>query len=325
MRRTAWAVLVCVLCAGCGGGGPAAGSASPSSLEASTTAPVADPGTVVPVGKGPVGLAVDQGGAVWVAQAGDSKVSRTRDGKVDLDVAGLEVPLRLAAGSGAVWATAFGTGELARIDPGRGTVTGRVAVGQGAEGVAVGLGSVWVVAQDAGRVVRVDPAGTTVSGGATIPVGARLVTTGAGAVWVSHYRDGTILKVDPASLAVTTSPRACGGPQGIVATDAGVWVACTSDNTVVKLDPASLAVTARVPVAGAPDGLALTPDGRIAVVAQEGPVMVVVDPATATVVSRRILGQLPQLYDQANLAVVATPDAVWVSSFSDNTVRRLSP
>ena len=91
-----------------------------------------------------------------------------------------------------------------------------------------------------------------------------------------------------------------------------------------KLDPASLAVTARVPVAGAPDGLALGPDGRLVVVAQEGPAVAVVDPTAAAVVTRRILGQLPQLYDQANLAVAATADALWVSSFSENAVHRLS-
>ena len=317
------AVLVCVGCAGCGGSGNA--GAPPASAEtSSTTIAAVDPGTVVAVGKGPVGLAVDSTGAVWVAQAGDTKVSRIRDGKVDLDVSGVDVPLRVAAADGAVWATAFASGEVVRIDPATGKVAGRVAVGKGAEGVAIGLGSVWVVAQDAGRLVRVDPAGTTVTGGADIGLGARLVTTGAGAVWVSHYRDGTVLKVDPASVATTASPKACNGPQGIVATDTAVWVACTLDNTVVRLDPTSLAVTARAPVTGAPDGLALAPDGRVVVVAQEGPALATVDPATAAVATRRLLGQLPQLFDAANLAVAATTDAVWVSSFSDNTVHRLS-
>ena len=60
------------------------------------------------------------------------------------------------------------------------------------------------------------------------------------------------------------------------------------------------------------------------VVAQEGPTLTVVDPTAGAVVSTRILGQLPQLFDAANLAVAVTPDPVWVSSFSDNTVHRLS-
>lgn len=72
----------------------------------------------------------------------------------------MDVPLRVPVGEGSVWATAFGTGEVVRIDPATGAVTGRVDVGHGAEGVTAGLGSVWVVVQDAARLVRVDPTTT---------------------------------------------------------------------------------------------------------------------------------------------------------------------
>jgi streptogramin lyase len=178
-------------------------------------------------------------------------------------VTGIDVPLRVAAADGSVWATAFRSGELGRIDASTGAVTGRVPVGRVAEGVTVGLGSVWVVAQDAGRLVRVDPATATVVGTADIGVGARLVSTGPGAVWVSNYQNGTVLKIDPASLAVTTSPRVCGGPQGIAATSGEVWVACTLDSTVVRVDPSTLAVTAKLATPAAPDGLAIGADGRL--------------------------------------------------------------
>ena len=122
MRRVALAVLVCVACVGCGaagsGGGTDAGAATTASTSATASAsasPSVDPGTVVAVGQGPVGLAADSDGSVWVAQAGASSVSRIRGGKVDLEVKGIDVPLRLAAADGSVWATAFGTGELVRI------------------------------------------------------------------------------------------------------------------------------------------------------------------------------------------------------------------
>jgi len=117
-----WAVLVCVACVGCGaagsGGGTDAGAATTASTIATSSAsasPSVDPGAVVAVGQGPVGLAADSDGSVWVAQAGASSVSRIRGGKVDLEVKGIDVPLRLAAADGSVWATAFGTGELVRI------------------------------------------------------------------------------------------------------------------------------------------------------------------------------------------------------------------
>jgi streptogramin lyase len=283
-----------------------------------------DPGTVVAVGKGPVGLAADADGSVWVAQAGASSVSRIRGGKVDLEVKGIDVPLRVTAADGVVWATAFGTGELIRITAASGELSQRTPVGKGAEGVAVGLGSVWVVAHDAGKLVRVDPSTSAVAGTADIGVGARLVTTGGGAVWVSHYANGTVLRVDPTTMAVTTSPRICGGPQGIVATANAVWVACTTDNVVVRLDPATWAAAARIITPTAPDGLVAGPDGRLRLVAQQGPTLVVIDPNTDAVVSEQALGVLPQLYDQANLAVAVTADATWVSSFSADAVHRLA-
>ena len=98
-------------------GGTDAGAATTASTSATASAsasPSVEPGTVVPVGKGPVGLAADSDGSVWVAQAGASRVSRIRGGKVDLEVKGIDVPLRLAAADGG-WATAFGTGALVRI------------------------------------------------------------------------------------------------------------------------------------------------------------------------------------------------------------------
>ncbi len=150
MRRLALAVLVCVVGAGCGAAAGSDGGMGPSAVTTGTTTVLATPSvdadTVVAVGKGPVGLAADSDGSVWVAQAGASSVSRIRGGKVDLEVKGIDVPLRVAAADGSVWATAFATGELVRITQSTGEVTQRVPAGKGAEGVAVGLGSVWVVA-----------------------------------------------------------------------------------------------------------------------------------------------------------------------------------
>ena len=52
-----------------------------------------------------------------------------------------------------------------------------------------------------------------------------------------------------------------------------MWVACTLDNVVARLDPTTLAVTARVSTPPAPDGLATDGNGRIYVVAQQGPAL----------------------------------------------------
>ena len=110
-----------------------------------------------------------------------------------------------------------------------------------------------------------------------------------------------------------------------MATANAVWVACTTDNVVVRLDPATWAAAARNITPTAPDGLVAGPDGRLRLVAQQGPTLVVIDPNTDAVVSEQALGVLPQLYDQANLAVAVTADATWVSSFSADAVHRVPP
>jgi len=316
-------LLTCGACSSSSPGSETAGAKDPATT--STSAGVSTAGVAtVPTGDGPVGLAVDPAGAVWVAGAGASQVSRLRSAHKDLDVTGLDVPLRLLASDGALWATAFGSGELVRITS-TGAVDGRVAVGAGAEGLAAGFGSVWVVAQDAGRLVRVDPRRLAVVDRIEIGVGARLVTTGLGAVWVSHFQDGRVLRVEPRTRAVRKSGQLCQGPQGLVATAAAVWVTCTKDNLLLRLDPTTLKATARIPMPEAPDGLAAGPGAILYVVAQAGPTLVTVDASSGTVQAKQVLGSQPQLYDQANLDVAVAPDGVWTSSFSENLVRRVSP
>jgi streptogramin lyase len=102
-----------------------------------------------------------------------------------------------------------------------------------------------------------------------------------------------------------------------------VWVSCTLDNVLLRLDPASLTETARVTTPTAPDGLALGPDGAAYLVCQQGPTVLTVDTATATVRSTGVIGTQPQLYDKADLDVAVSTDAVWVSSFAENAVHRL--
>ena len=61
-----------------------------------------------------------------------------------------------AFGSGAVWATGFDDGSLARVDPATGRVD-RIKLGGAAAGVIVSGGSVWIALYDRSMVIRVDP------------------------------------------------------------------------------------------------------------------------------------------------------------------------
>lgn len=318
--RTVIVGLCAGLLAGCGAASsPTSGPATSRSTERAWPGPVA----TVPVGVGPVGLAVSATGQVWVAAAQASTVDQVGATAVDRTVASIDTPLRLVAGGDSIWATAFGAGQLVRISATTGRVTARVPVGRGAEGVATGLGAVWVVAQDDGQLVKVDPRTATVVRRADIGAGARLVTTGLGAVWVSHFQSGQLIKVDPSRLTLTRSAPLCHGPQGVRTTTDAVWVTCTTDDVAIRVDPATLIETTRVRLPDAPDGLVGGPDGSLYVVCQAGPTVVQLDPGSGTVVRTRSLGGAAQLYDQANLDIATTSDSVWVSSYSEDRVYRI--
>jgi DNA-binding beta-propeller fold protein YncE len=123
---------------------------------------------------------------------------------------------------------------------------------------------------------------------------------------------------------MTTSETVCEGPQAMAVLDGKVWVTCTLSQELVALDATTLEKTGSVPVDGSPDSVAATADGRLVVVAEEGPTLVVVDPATATIASSTVLGIEHELGDRANLdlALVGgeSGQEAWVSSFNADRV-----
>ena len=233
------------------------------------------------------------------------------------------MPLRTTAAYGAVWVTSFHDKSLVRLDPATGEVGRDGRTGAGPEGVAAGFDSIWVVAQDAGRLLRIDPATNAVGAQVELGVGARLVEAGPDAMYVAHYADGAILRVDPATNAVASSEAVCEGPQAMAVLDARVWVTCTLSDELVALDATTLEEVASVPVEGSPDSVAATADGRLVVVAEEGPTLVMVDPGAATVTSSTVLGEETALNDRANLDLALVGDEAWVSSFNADRVYHL--
>lgn len=91
---------------------------------------------------------------------------------------------------------------------------------------------------------------------------------------------------------------------------------------MVAVDPVTLKRTAVVPVEGLPDSI-VAHEGRLLVVAEEGPRLVVVDPATTAVADEVVLGEETALYDAANLDLAVVGDEAWVTSFKADRVYRL--
>ena len=300
-------------------------TSEPSSSEPTTTEPPVEVAPYVETPTGPVGLTTTEDGAVWVVGAESETVLRIPAGGTspDLTVDAPGVPLRTTAAFGSVWVTAFHDKALLRLDPATGEVVATIRTGEGPEGVAAGFDSIWVVVQDAGKLIRIDPATNAITAQIELAVGARLVAAGPGAMYVAHYANNAILRVDTRTNEVTSSGEVCEGPQGMAVLDGKVWVTCTLSEELISLGAKSLAPVDTVAIDGSPDSVEVAADGRLVVVAEQGPTLVMVDPATATVTSSTVLGEEDALNDRANLDLALVGGEAWVSSFNADRVYHL--
>jgi hypothetical protein len=144
---------------------------------------------------------------------------------------------------GAAWTTAYGTGELERIDPARNRVVKRWKLPQ-ATGVVGAFGSIWAAGTDG--VIRVDPATNALL--ARIPVSGEAGWTAASAeaVWVTT--PSGLTRIDPQSNSVAAAVALPGAPYlGDPAVLSGmVWAPQIRMNAIAVVDPASNTVVKTV-------------------------------------------------------------------------------
>ena len=95
----------------------------------------------VPVGRGPAGVAVEDG-QVWVANQLDGTISEVNPAAGTV-VATIDVgngPVAIASGYGSVWVSNVTDNALSRIDPGSGHVLATIPLGSAPAGLAAGDG-----------------------------------------------------------------------------------------------------------------------------------------------------------------------------------------
>jgi DNA-binding beta-propeller fold protein YncE len=323
--------VIAVLAAGGGGivaasggddtAGGAHGRAANGAHSAARTR-VAAPVASVTVGRGPEGVAVDDG-VVWVGNARDDTLARIDPARNEVAGEPLEVgddPDGVAAGSGIVWVASSGDGTLQRVDARSGAAVPGAAepLGRGAEGVSLGKQLAWAVSSGQDAVVRFDRAtgqrvGAPVGVG-DLPVG---VFVGANSVWVTNNRDGSVTRIDAATSEILGSTRVGRGPRGVVEAAGSVWVANAADGTVSRLD----ARTGRpagppIPVGRNPRELTFGA-GSIWVANTDDSTVSRIDARTG-----RLIGQpIPVGAEPLGLAFGA--GAVWVANHGDGTVTRI--
>jgi YVTN family beta-propeller protein len=206
----------------------------------------------------PTGIAVGAGG-VWVANGILGSLSRvdpaTNEPQVPMEVSFRSSGGSVAVGEGRLW-VAFGSGEIARIDPASGDIVNGFA-GTAPTAIAVGEGWVWVVNAGDNNVSKVNPRTVGSVGTITVGRGPSGIAIGGGSLWVANEDDDTVHRIDIGSSSQVATIDVGDGPTAIAYDAEGVWVANGADGTLSRIDPETNDVVATVDVGSRPGGIAV--------------------------------------------------------------------
>lgn len=225
------------------------------------------PGTRIPVGDGPEGLALAGDGTLLVGNRLDGTVSR-----IDLASGrpvGAPIPVgkganRIAVRDDVAWVTLFSEGAVARVVLSTGQVLEPVEVGALPYGIVAGHGSLWVANSAASSVSRIDPATGRVEATIATGYGPLDVEVAGGWVWVLEALERRVTRIDPATNRVVGEPIPVGGGALDLAAGFGrLWIASSTAGTVTVVDSARAEVVGTVVVdrfpqiGGGPDAVAV--------------------------------------------------------------------
>ncbi len=141
------------------------------------------------------------------------------------------------------------------------------------------------------------------------------LAVGSETVWVTSAPDGTLSGIDPETRQVRSRLRIGRGASGVAIGAGSVWVSNPRTGDVLRIDPIER-VTARIHLGGSP-GAVVFGGGRLWVADDDGAGVTAINPKGNRPFKRGIAPRAAPL----RLAVGA--GAVWVSSASTGTVRRI--
>lgn len=134
-------------------------------------------------------------------------------------------------------------------------------------------------------------------------------------VWVTSAADGTLTGIELETRQVRSRLRLGRGISGVAIGAGSVWVSNPRTGTVLRIDPVKR-VTARIPVGGRPAAIVFG-GGRVWVADEDGAGVTAINPAGDRVFKRGIAPHA------APLRLAAGAGAIWVSSATTGTVRRI--
>lgn len=258
------ALLAAILVAACGSAGTAsapAGHAQPVGEPGRSPAPaVAPAGTVVPVGAGPEGVAVDSASGLVAVDLRSPNVIAVLDtgGHVQrtIPVSAAGRHLRFAAPGGLLLAPLEGSRTLAEIDVSQGTVVAQVPLGKQPHDAVAAGGRIFVSNEfsDTLAVVR----GATVERALPVPTQPGGVAATADTIAVVGVRSHALEAIDLQTLRTVGTVAAGTGPTHLVADGTRVYETDTLGGSIrvftTRPHPGQVAQAA---APGRPYGIAL--------------------------------------------------------------------
>jgi len=138
---------------------------------------------------------------LWVASDTAAEAAKVdpRTGKVLTRIRGLQRPIAIATGSGALWLASSTRSVIQRVPMQRvrGRAVDSIQIGSKPAAVATGGRAVWAVSPSNGMLYQIDPRTPQVRAAIPVPPSPTYVAFGHGSVWVGSPDSRTVLRVDP--------------------------------------------------------------------------------------------------------------------------------
>ena len=276
----------------------------------------------IPVGDGPMGVAVDESrGKAYVTNSDDDTVS-VIDTVTDTVIAtipagGRPTGVAVDESRGKAYVTNFMPYDtVSVIDTDTYTVIGTIPVGFGPMGVAVdeSRGKAYVTNSDWWTVSVIDTGTDTVT--ATITVGTApmgvAVDESRGKAYVTNHYDDTVSVIDTGTDTVTATITVGTAPMGVAVDESRgkAYVTNHYDDTVSVIDTVTDTVTATITVGTNPEGVAVDESrGKAYVTNSDGWTVSVIDTVTDTVTATIPVGYRPE-----NVAVDQSSGKAYVTN-----------
>jgi tRNA A-37 threonylcarbamoyl transferase component Bud32/streptogramin lyase len=225
-------------------------------------------------------------------------------------------PLRIDAGSKAVWVTSERDGTLTRLDPETGEIVGRPKKIRGIAGIAVGGKWTWATDPRQGELLRLDPVSGRELRRVRVKGKPGPIALGGGRVWLADEDGRGVSAVNAEGAGLYRSGLPPQAPGLRLAWGAhGLWVAIADAGVIRRVDPATLSAGEPIRVGRGPAGITVA-GGFVWVANSRSGTVSKVDPSLRDVVTSLEVGGHPGGIDGGT-------SAVWVANREDGTVSKI--